>query len=243
MTQEKILDKAKKLHKMAESAAKIGSEEEAQAFAAALQNLLAKHSLEMSDIEWAEETAKVATKNWYSKPIKQVATWAMMLGQAVAEANNCRILIYGGRAIQFIGTEAGVAVCVETMDYLFPAAEKIAQREYDKRYNALYDNNLDTSPMRGYKKSFLAGFIVRLRQRFQEEAAKFAAAHTGTGLMRLGQGLRLADDYLKTIKTVKSTRQSMRTSNMQGYLDGKRRADEMNIGGAKLSNPTNRLDK
>lgn len=242
MTQEKILDKAKKLHKMQESAAKIGSEEEAQAFAAALQNLLARHNLEMSDLQWEEEVAKVATKNWHSKPVKRVATWAMLLGKAVADGNNCRILIYGGRALQFIGTESAVAICVETMDYLYPAADKIAQREYDKRYNALYENGMPTFSMKGYKGSFLAGFVTRLQEHFAEEAARMMAQYgAGTGLMRINQSLRLADNYLSSIKTTKSSRQTAHRGNSQGYADGKRMANDVNIGGAKLSNPTNRL--
>ena len=52
---EKLIDKLKKIKAHADSAEKIGNEEEAYAFAAMLQKLLAKHNLDMSQIEWEEK--------------------------------------------------------------------------------------------------------------------------------------------------------------------------------------------
>ena len=52
MTQEKILEKLGKIKAMADSAKEIGNEAEAQAFAAMLQNLLLKHKLDMTDVQY-----------------------------------------------------------------------------------------------------------------------------------------------------------------------------------------------
>src|SRR4051812_11592634 len=55
MTTEKIVEKLAKIKAHADSAKAIGNEQEAQAFAGMLQQMLLKHKLEMSDLDYRKE--------------------------------------------------------------------------------------------------------------------------------------------------------------------------------------------
>ena len=234
---EKAVDRAKKIKAMADSAAKIGNEAEAQAFATKLQAMCAEHSISMSDLEWAEESATAVEVRWYHANIHRITTWHILLGQAIAAANHCRLLISGNRGLIFIGTPEAAEAARSTMEYLYPAACKIAQAAYDKAYTALYLNHLDTSPVKGYKASFLLGFISRLKERFEEQAAAIRAqfVSNSTGLMRLNQSIRLADEHIASLGKLRTkTSNGASAKNALGFRDGKAKANEMNVGGAQV---------
>ena len=57
MTRDKMIDRIQKLLAHADSAKKLGNEEEAQAFAAKVNELLLKHKLSMSSVEVAAQDA------------------------------------------------------------------------------------------------------------------------------------------------------------------------------------------
>lgn len=235
---EKAVDRAKKIKAMADSAMKIGNEAEAQAFATKLQAMCAEHSISMSDLEWAEESATAVQVTWWQAGrVSRLSTWCILLAQTIAKANNCKIILAGGRGIHFIGTSEAAEAARSTMEYLHPAAARIAQAAYDKAYNALWCNHLDTSSVKGYKSGFLMGFITRLKERFEERAAALAAqfATHSTGLMRLSQSLRLAEDYIAKMEGLKqgSARRAP-LMNGRGFADGKAKANEMNVGGAQV---------
>lgn len=85
---KKQLDKISKLLAMAESAAKIGSADEAAAFGAQAQALLQKHDLTMSDVElFAAEQEPIsveAVQGDFPFPL-----WKLQILKTLAEVNGC----------------------------------------------------------------------------------------------------------------------------------------------------------
>jgi hypothetical protein len=250
MTNAKLQERLAKLKAHAESAAKIGSEAEAQAFTMKLNEMLLANNMEMSDIEWeAEVKEKAVMQSFWASQCTSIPKWARKnhfeswatdLAGIVAQFSGSRIMVSTrGNSIigiYFCGLEANVATAIETMKYLYPAAVMIAQRAYDKAYNELYLAKLDTRAVKGYRSSFLVGFTSRLRERFEEHAEAMRSKFAGCALMRISDALVVADKYIEesgsTVSKVKMKR--MDVSNRAGFVAGQKRANDMNIGGAVL---------
>lgn len=224
MAEEKILEKLGKLKAHMESAQEIGNEQEAQAFAAMLQNLLAKHKLEMTDIQYTkhlqdepvEETEfggcvvtvvdpktgkrKRVTEKYPDYEVKSKrCDWAEMLASVIARAHSCQTMcMTGSNRVWFVGRKTDTAV----VDYLFVtmyrAALKISWREYCKFYYMCRDERGDVTLARGFRDSFLNGFVSRLAQRFEEEKRNIEAAwQTGTALIRISREALAVKEYLE----------------------------------------------
>lgn len=251
MTNDKLHERLAKLKAHAESAAKIGSEAEAQAFATKLNQMLLEHGMEISDIEWESEVKEKAVHldffasrcteipKWARKDV--FATWACELALMVAEFSGCRVLVLGNtaskiRGVVFIGLKLNAETALETMKYLYPAAVMIAQRAYDKEYNKLYLAKLNTDPVKGYRTSFLIGFVQRLRQRFKAHREEMRSQFTGTALVRISDALTVASAEVAKISDIKEVKlREDRVTNADGYRDGQKRANDMNIGGKQLA--------
>lgn len=98
---DKIIEKLAKLRAHAESADKIGSTQEAEAFAAMLQKLLNKHKLEMTDIEFQQEEQDEPVEqhpvNWQDVKVRSTrVAWIEQLAIIITRAHFCRMQI--GRA-------------------------------------------------------------------------------------------------------------------------------------------------
>jgi len=205
MTQDKLLDKLQKIKKMADGAAAIGSEAEAQAFAEMLQKMLIEHKLEMSDIEfeaYEKEEAVVKQMIDYSKypdlELKKTRVlWTERLAGVIARAHMCRILVHtGSNRISLVGRKDDIAVAEYMIVTLFRATEKIAKTAHMKYIWEVYKRDGDTHAAQGFKKAFIQSFIMRLADRYREEQAKHKSS---TALVRLsGQA---ADDFINK-KTV-----------------------------------------
>jgi len=247
MTKEKIVEKLKKLKAHSKSAQEIGNEAEAQAFATKLQELLSKHDIEMTDIEW-EEVRKIegvhiqwTTKCMYpNHPLYKLPTWAYQLAMSIAKYSQCEILVstYG---ITFLGMENHATIAKETMDYMFCAAERLSYAAHAKAYSA-------GTAGKGYRASFLVGFISRLNQRFKEYQESLQTATQSTALVRISQALTVAKDTMAKWKAgnpdAKSkTINSGKVHNHKGYRDGVAKANEMNVGGQQLKSGSHQLGK
>ena len=233
MTQEKIIETVKKLHAHSKSAEQIGSEEEAQAFATKVQELLMKYNLSMSDIEWEQEINLEATiVEWHWPKYSKLSTWNKVLAGMIANAHQCQTM-FNDYYIWFCGLEQNAKVCKETMDYMAWAAYNISERAYTKKYNE-YSKEGKTWRLKDYKKSFLLGFISRLRERYREYEEKIRSEFSShsTALVRLSKSLQLAKDFVD--KNAKKTVLNMSANNVGGYYDGKKKADEVNIEGPSL---------
>lgn len=187
-TPDSILDKLRKLHAHAESAATLGNEHEAQAFAAKVQSLLTAYKLSMADlgresVKRAEEPVNMQFLTWemLGLPTKKVrVAWVEHLGVMCGKAYYCEFLIsrqFGNLGL-FVGTDTDREVATFMFVTLARYLHKLAAEEYVKFFYAnVVDGHLPAH-LRGYKEAFLAGFLRRLQERFDEENR--SAAQTGS---------------------------------------------------------------
>lgn len=260
MTQEALLDKLKKIKDHADSAKAIGNEAEAQVFAAKLQELLLRHKLEMTDINYAKEmqsepiiehcpdiayvwnaagnNRKRVYKDFPDIEVKeQRCAWGEQLAAVIAEFNSCRILVSTGWSlIHFVGHKSNVAICEYLFLTLFRAAEKMsvtAAKKFRAEQRKL-NGGAGNTPA-GYRESWLEGFITRIAQRLRDERDAFgkSEANASTALVRVNREALAVKNYMEEKKGTKTAKAIGGRSNFNsdGYADGKRAANDVNLKG------------
>jgi len=173
---EKILDKLRKLNAMAESAAELGSEHEAQAFAAKVQELLTAYKLNRADIGGEapkDEPINITYVSWRDLGLesrKVRVGWTERLGHFVAEAYYCDFVIcgWGGHIGMLVGAETDRKVAT----YMYVTLGRFLQKLVEQEYAAAWKRCLaagDVTLCRGFKAGFTYGFLTRLKERFDEE--------------------------------------------------------------------------
>lgn len=205
-TRDEIIDKVRKLRAHAKSAEKIGSEAEAQAFAATMQRLMSEHKIGLSEIEMErlDETDPIEQirtdgrvprgHGKYERPAAR-CEWMERLASVVAKASYCKIIVNPGTAIiTFLGRKSDGIAALETFTYLAACAAEIAHHAYTLAYSRRHIDGWS----RGFHRSFLLGFSVRLGERYQEEMDKMKAewASSCTALVRLTDALKVVENYI-----------------------------------------------
>lgn len=223
---EKLIERLRKLKNHADSASSIGSESEAQAFAAKLHSLLEEHNLEMSDVEWEEKRRQVAPQTW-SPRAGSVSGWVYNLCCIISTVNHCRGLVTkDGREFIFVGLAESVEACIQMTDYLWSAATKLSEEAYAKRLETRGQTIWLTEDVERYKISWLAGFINRLPEKLsckvpQDEHPKSGLVLQSRSIVRISQSIAAADPYidslgiLPTIPMVKQV-----AGDISAYMDG-----------------------
>jgi hypothetical protein len=125
-----IIDKIRKLFAHAESAAQIGNQAEAEAFATKANELLLAHKLDATVIAFADDTPEELVNsedipNTELFGTKGNAGWRAVLFNAVAKAHFCRIVLSSGKVVVF-GTPSDRAVAKWVFEQLEAAAPKLA---------------------------------------------------------------------------------------------------------------------
>lgn len=231
MADQKLLEKLNKLRAHAESAKEIGNEAEALAFATMLQNLLAKHQLDMTDLEYERKVieepvgqfmagggftfgnnGKKVYKNYPTLEVQSRRIhWQEELASVIARAHSCRIMVSSGTAVVwFVGRPS----TVKAVDYLYlwmvDNAEKLAHKAYMQMRRQMRKEGGDDKDLvarlleetHGFKASFLQGFIQRLAQRLYEEKRSWENAHnTGVALMRINKEEQDVKDYVESLNS------------------------------------------
>ncbi len=218
---QKIIDKLRKLKAMAEGAEKIGSEAEAQAFAAMFQKLLTDNMLEMTDIEFErfEQEQPVGEHyiNYSKYPHVKVRSrrtrWVEKLADIVARAHFCRFIVYSGTSrITLVGRKQDTQVA----EYMFVTLQRTAEQLADKEYarfsiecvkqcvvcgskretHKLFNHEFEPNwaRCRGYRPAFLDAFISRLAQRYEEE--RRARQGNITAMVRINHSLVKVKEFL-----------------------------------------------
>lgn len=189
-SREEILEKLRKLNARAESAAEIGNEAEAQAFAAKVQELLTAYKLSQADIRAGEskpdEPINITYVKWADlgeNPRKVRVAWTERLGHFVAQAYYCDWVIcgWGGHIGFFVGAETDRKIAVYMYVTLGRFLRKLVEKEYAaawKRAEAAGDVTL----CRGFKAGFTYGFLTRLKERFDDELRPKADAPLSNSL-------------------------------------------------------------
>ncbi len=233
---EKIIDKIAKLKAHAESAEKIGSEAEAQAFAEMMQRLLLKHKLSLTDIQFAkleqDEPVQEFAFSWqgltYNGPLdnrNHRVAWTETLANIVARAHFCRILVFEKSArITIVGRKSDVAVAEFMIITLARAASKISFTEARRYKKAAGFSS------RGFRESFLASFVQRIAERFEEERQRQEGAGQ-YALIRFNSADQAVRDFMtNTLHTKKAGMvKYKRTDHTAGWERGQQVANEVNL--------------
>lgn len=214
---DRILEKLRKLRAHQESAAKIGNEAEAQAFADRVSELLLKHRLTLSDVELAQEEVEnpvgqsewVAPDAWGDRLWSQPVTWSENLAGVIAEANCCKILpAINNNFICFIGKDGDRQV----VEYLFITLAATAMRLCAKDLKAARmrafrggeearEGWKDSGGNIAYKFSWYRGFVAAIETRLQETRKRIELeAGDCTALVRASQAVERYMDRFKEYK-------------------------------------------
>src|SRR5580765_1386059 len=227
MPDEKILEKLGKIKAHMESAQEIGSEAEAQAFATMLQNMLLKHKLEMTDIQYSSHLKEEPVEEtWVGKngyeykgrqrfykdyPDVEVthrrSEWTENLMSVICDAHSCSFMVLRSSSqLCIVGRKSDAAVVEFLFITMLRVAEKMCHQEYMKFRRQCRKQGGDDkylvadllSQTHGFKSSWLSGFTTRLHQRFEEEKRKMEQNNSGTALARINKETLAVREYLKS---------------------------------------------
>jgi hypothetical protein len=249
--QSKILDKLGKIKAHQESAAAMGSEAEAQHFARMLNDLLIKHKLEMTDIQYEAEVkdepvdrypvggqteyvdGKRRFKEYPDVEIKsRRVEWAENLAAVIAQANSVGLLVIPGSSrLIFVGKKSNCAVAEYLFITMLRAAESISKKEYKRFRSKQRRTGGDLRDTHNYRESWLEGFVNRLSNVFYEQKQKQEESQeSSTALIRMDKDMMAVDKWKK--ENIKKTAKSLgggRGFNEKGYQDGKNFADTVDL--------------
>lgn len=237
---EKIIDRVVKLHRHAESAKQIGNEAEALAFSEMIQRLLLKHKLSMSDIDFSGlEKSEPIQEHWIDyrkypdiKVRRQGVAWIRVLGNVVAQGHMCDcIWVENSSKITFIGRKSDCEVAEFMLITLQRLAEKLADKAYRKYFYECKAAG-DVTLARGYRTSFLTGFVRRLKERYDEALSAEVTSSGETGLVRINRiKLDLKDFNDKNYANSPTAVARTNARHGAGWRDGRKAADGVNLGG------------
>lgn len=228
---EKVLRKLVKMQKSREDAARRAAagdqtaENEAEAFAGAINRMLLENELHPTDIDYARagdqdpviEVAVDLAKYGIEKTRMRHA-WQESLARIVAKAHLCSWLLRpGSNQIWFVGTRSHATVAEYVYGILVPAAERMSFRARHnfreglrKQYGIPSGRSIPASipESRGYREAWLLAFTKRIAERFDEvraAAVREAEARcvresvpggTSTALLRLDGALVKVQKYI-----------------------------------------------
>jgi len=159
-----------KLANLKELADKPGTAGEAAAAAAAIQRLLFKYNLTMSDLKDKDDLQNPFVNNTMSfrSSIRDPDNaWKAMLLGVVARNNFCRvILLMNGKSAAIVGRTANVAVVEGMYDYLYYEALRLRKDQYTIHRN-LHGTKYGDASL--WARSFYVGFCETMNSRFVEQ--------------------------------------------------------------------------
>lgn len=224
METESIIARLNKLIAHEKSARSIGSTEEAEVFAAKIQDLMFKYKLEMTDVEFAaqeinepveaEVVEEAALTGETRKLIK--TGWIGVLTEAVTRANFCRAVGQrGGNGITLIGKASDRAAAKAMMQYLYDACVEAAPIHTQKHCFG------GSGDKRSFTLAFKMGFACAIAARLKAQKAQLAAGAGEQGLIRIDQLERQVTAKMKeTFPSLRKERASMPASH-SGFQTGK----------------------
>jgi hypothetical protein len=210
---DKIIQRAQKLKKMADSALAVGSLAEAEAFMEGLNKTLAFHNLDASVLtldlkdkyDPMVRMGVPSTAETYKRGTEQ---WARDLTSAVAQAHFCAYLVgAAGNYVYFYGRKSNVETAVKIFVYLRDMALRLGTAAYLKEEQRLHKVNGTAAGAAQYKWNWFQGFSSEVASRYKamrarvesdsgmalvlvgvrKEAAEYASRHAGRGHVSLGR--------------------------------------------------------
>ncbi len=162
MTEEKVLDKIRKVLAMTKSSYR----EEAEAALLKAQELMAQHGLTMAEVEIEREdkNEKQVTDTCISQK-RRNAWYEKTLANIIGNNFRCGSYTTLGRGIYFIGLKEDVEIAREVFHYALTAMLYLAD-EYVKCHK---DVNWMRFDARGIKNDYITGFLSGLRDKYREQ--------------------------------------------------------------------------
>lgn len=239
---ERVLDKLKKMYRHAKSAEAIGSEAEAQAFAAKVQELLSRHKIDMSEVEYQklDETDPILWRyvdfDSANVPIRtRRVEWQENIADVVCQAYFCKLVLASkGSGLHFVGRGSDAEAAEQVFLYLIRVASNLADKAYVRFFfEARAAGNVRLA--RGFRASYLRGFAGRLTERFSEERERMRqeAAASQLALVRLTDALEQARDHVAYSGRTKPSSvlgNPFKEENEPGFQRGRRDAGDLPIG-------------
>jgi hypothetical protein len=225
--ESKILERIKKLIKKAESAKKIGSIEEANAFSVKVQQLLAKHNLEMSQIDLGDKNEiddliDVPMKRWFSN-IGGNSSYDIM--RVIAQFNWCHVYNFGNHSnnlMKIIGKPENIEVCQyihETVSKIFIDESRISYKKYVKDEEYIFDGRIKPVAWDTYARTFMKGCAKGLKIKLQEEQERFKQEYSGGfGLIKTNE--LVLTEYATQKWSFAKGRRTTVSSNGNAYAKG-----------------------
>lgn len=251
-----VMRKLGKIKAHMESAKAIGSEAEAQNFARILNELLMKHNMEMTEIEWDAEIkdepvdrhpvgggVDYRTGTYKDYPDVEIkrrrCEWSENLMSFIAKTYGCSFLLNAGSSrLTIVGRKSNAAIVDYMYITMYRTIESLSWKEYKTARNklkwsqmklGLEAGEVNYGELSGFRASWIDGFVDRIRQLLQDEVQKQAEAPNGsTALMRIDKDKQAVGQYLEGIKSAKNLR-SQGSWNRDAYEAGSNKASEVGI--------------
>ena len=238
-----IVEKIRKMQIHAESAHKIGSEAEAQAFAIKIAALLEAHKLQMSDIEFdAQDEEEPVGKHKIDYgaagiPLTGNRTlWTEQLAGIVARAHFCRILVYRNSSrVTIVGRHSDSEVVTYMISLLYRTAIRLEAEAHKAFRRELRADGRSRAEAIGFRRAFLLGFVQRLGERYKEERSAREEAQSSTALVRVNSSMKAVQKWMYFNPGTPSTRLNSRVSNETGYSAGRKGADGVSLNANALN--------
>ena len=229
-----VLDQLQKLKRHAASALKLGSVEEANAFAHRVTVLLEKYRLEESDIDLSEISDEPAigqqVADWDDyglEPACRRCAWLENLVRVVAVNNGTAFLILSGsNVITLVGKPAQRAATEFIVGNLIRFMLAKVEEDFRKAKMYVAHGMVLEGYLQGYRKAWRQGFIQAVAYRYQQR--ELAGAVENSTALAL-----LKSDYEKAYETIVGAParalNNARSVNEIALHDGFRKASEANI--------------
>jgi hypothetical protein len=251
VTEERIVEKLRKLVEHERSARSIGNLEEAETFAGKIQELLLRHKLEMSDVEYRAEEEKepvlkefIPAEEWSRvSATLRLQSWIGILVAAVAKANFCNA-VRSGKGICLLGRASDREACKLTFRYLYEIALEVAPREaqaYAMTDQFLHDRLLTGQSgavlMRTFQSGWKLGYASALYTRLEAQRGQVLAGVREQCLVRIDQLEKAVAEATKVYFPFLRKSGAVRTKGVNGYRAGQKYGSEIGINSGKRLQP------
>jgi Protein of unknown function (DUF2786) len=217
---EKIIGKIKKALALA---ADTKSPDEAQAAMMAAQRLMAKHNIDMSEVEDSEDSdGKRTIQTHITDPTGRIPWWKKRLARIIADNFRCEYFISRlgkfNSVLTYLGLEDDVAIGKSVYTYAESVMDRQAKLYVQKYYR-------EKKPTKGVRNKFIEGFLSGLSAKFDEQVSQ-----NDWGLVLTTDALVVEELETLGLRTVKSTGVKPKFSSDQnaweeGYKQGQNFAD------------------
>lgn len=234
----KILETLRKLIEHEKSARKIGNQAEAEAFAAKAQELLLKHKLEMTDVEFAEqEREEPVLGEWFSAqevldlPRKVLHdNWIGILLMGISEANFCKLLKQRqSNSFTIVGRATDRDTTKAMFIYLSNACIDMAPQEALAFFGPSPIPEFKHPHQRSFISSFKLGFANAIYRRLERKREELKAGASEQGLIRVDQMEKVVAQKFKELFPHTHSDAPARSYNHHGYNAGREYGTKVGI--------------